>query len=329
MSLAASYRFTSSSLSLLALVLFAAACDTRPETTTRCSTDAECTSRQRCAASRCVPRDAEDASASADAAGACLDGRCDAAVVAHDAWQDDAGLCDHTVDRCDDAAVPTTDAGPCDSASSMPCPDAGCDDGDPSCRTDAATPCRRDGMVCGSDGRTYDSACAAEEAGVAVTAETPCLCRPDGAACPAGQHCFGGFVHGSVGAMRSCDLPTGDSVCLAATTTPGMCPTPLRAWGCDIAVSDGPVDPCSLPDGVVFTATLGCETRGAAEVGSCFNDGDCPADSACYGGTGCSDVAQGRCMPRPAYPGCIDDRDCPVTQVCGASADGTPTCVRR
>jgi hypothetical protein len=283
----------------------AAGCDTRPASEPPCASDTECTIRQRCEAGRCVPRALEDAGA-LDAASAT-----DATAPSLD-----GGRCDDGSDLCNDAAPSSADAG---CTGSTPCSDAG------------PRPCSPSGMVCGADGLTYPSECAALEAGTLVTAPTPCRCSVDAARrCQPGQRCFGGFVHGTAGAGRTCE-PAGDGVCLPPPTSlPTMCAIGPLAWSCDTSAADGSVDPCALPDGVVFSATLGCERMGTiGTYGPCFQDGDCRMGEACYGGATCGSAPQGRCERRPEAGRCLDDRDCPVTQVCADEADGTRACVRR
>jgi len=116
-----------------------------------------------------------------------------------------------------------------------------------------ASTCMGEGEVCGCDGVTYSSVCAAESAGMRVAATAPCgtvlgenhhqVCG-SGGACPGGQHCCAGT---------------------------GFCVRDDCAACCRINPSGRPG--CDRDDDCVDDGTV-CYGLGCAGPGECFPRGD-------------------------------------------------------
>jgi hypothetical protein len=172
------------------------------------------------------------------------------------------------------------------------------------------------GVVCGCDGKTYQTTCAASLAGQSIASTDPCvqLCGPlvadagsDGG-CEPGTFCEF-IVTVAVGAA------TPPAVCGNSPTAPGTCsPVPLQCDG----VAETPVCGC---DGKTYASH--CEAQRAhisvAAAGACacggLNDAQCASGYFCNITAGMCDVvgAAGTC----ALPPTTCDAD--FSPVCGCN----------
>jgi hypothetical protein len=155
--------------------------------------------------------------------------------------------------------------------------------------------------VCGCDGQTYRSACAATLAGVSVEVDGPCPCGPGLSSCPDGQFCS--F---EVGACADA-APVGTCV-----NVPPTCP--------DI---DAPVCGC---DGNKYQSAC---AAASASVNVAV-EGGCPCGPTigdCAGGQFCNFPA-GTCGdPEPVGTCEVVPNDCPdlVVPVCGCDGEDYPS----
>ncbi len=157
--------------------------------------------------------------------------------------------------------------------------------------------------VCGCDGNTYASRCAAEEAGTSVQAVGACPCGgASAAACAQGTYC-----QLPTGA---CTLPSPAGTCATVPTSCSAASSPV--CGCDghsydsacaaakaqVSVFAAGRCPCGGPGGVACAATEFCSYYSSATTGACLTPG-----------------ALGVCEPKPA--------SCPsvVSPVCGCDGN--------
>lgn len=198
---------------------------------------------------------------------------------------------------CNDAAVSLDDAGPqgLPCTESVECPAAEyCWIGTSTCGSSGVcrprpTDCSgATGEVCGCDGQSYTSACAANQVGVSVDPSGTCTPTPTG--CTSNAEC---------GLGSYCDQSAGCG-------TPGSCqPTPPAcggfAWtcGCD---GQAYTNACSVIEagqtiGPAFNPSTGCQTGGGTMGAVCSTHTQCGVNGFCQANTCASGgTAVGRCV---------------------------------
>ncbi len=161
--------------------------------------------------------------------------------------------------------------------------------------------CDGEVRVCGCDGRTWPSECAAFAAGVAVSSVGPCPC-PEGL-CGAGQYCQPAESCGSGGSCLDCPAVDGPVCTCAGTTAASRC----KATAQGLAIAHiGECVPCA--------------------GGDCCPAFDCPAPGkpTDTDGDGCPDLCVTACTPPVCGAGisAVDDDGDGCPEVCPCKQPG-------